>query len=109
MDWFLLRKALAALVLPPTGPLFVALFGLLLLGSRPRLGRALAWLGVVLLLLPSLPIVSHALLRLLDPPPPFEPAGAHEAQALVMVGGGIHPAPEFGGETLSTPTLDRGP
>lgn len=107
MDWFALRKALTALVLPPTGPLLVALVGLALLGRRPRLGRALAWLGTVGLLVLSLPIVAHGLLRALDPPPPLDLARAQEAQAIVILGGGVREAPEFGGETLGRLSLER--
>lgn len=108
MDWFIVRKALAALVLPPTGPLLVALVGLALLARRPRLGQALAWTGVVALLLLSLPIVSHALLRLQDPPSPIDLAAAREAQAIVILGGGVRRhAPEYGGDTLGRLTLER--
>jgi uncharacterized SAM-binding protein YcdF (DUF218 family) len=107
MDWFTLRKALAALVLPPTGPLIIAIIGLALLGRRPRLGRGLAWLGVVALFVLSLPIVSHGLLRALDPPPALDLVRAREAQAIVILGGGVRPAPEFGGETLGRLSLER--
>ena len=41
IDLFLLKKALAALVLPPTGPLIVAFLGLAMLRRWPRLGRGL--------------------------------------------------------------------
>ena len=76
MDLFLLKKALAALVLPPTGLLVVAATGLALQRSRPRLGRSLAWAGVLLLTALSLPVVSQALLRALDSGPPIDLAQA---------------------------------
>lgn len=108
MDLFIARKILAALILPPTGPLLVALAGLLLLKRRPAWGRALAWLGVVALLLLSLPVVSFALLRWADPGVPLDPSRAHEAQAIVILGGGIRrAAPEYGGDTLGRLTLER--
>src|SRR5688572_14446130 len=107
MDWFAVRKVLTALVLPPTGPLLAALLGLILLDRRPRLGRALVWLGVLLLILLSLPLVSHQLLRGLNPPPTLELSRARDAQAIVILGGGVRPAPEFGGETLSRLSLER--
>src|SRR5688500_18286597 len=108
MDLFIVRKILAALVLPPTGPLLVALAGLALLGRRPRLGGALAWFGVLLLLVLSLPPVSHSLLRALEQPPPLDLARPHDAQAIVILGGGVRrPAQEFGGETLGRLTLER--
>ena len=108
MDWVLLRKALAGLLLPPTGPLILALLGLALLGRRPKLGRTLAWCGVIALFVLSLPVTSHLLLRALDRTPPLDLARAREAQAIVILGGGIRrPAPEFGGETLGRLTLER--
>lgn len=108
MDAFLVKKVLTALVLPPTGPLIVAIIGLLLLRPRPRLGRALAWTGVGALLLLSLPVVSHSLLRFVDRTPALDLAAAREAQAIVVLGGGIRRhAPEYGGETLGRLTLER--
>jgi len=107
VDVFIARKALAALVLPPTGPLLLALAGLALLGRRPRLGRALAWLGVGGLFLLSLPVVSYALLRLLEPPA-LDLQRTGEAQAIVILGGGVRRnAAEFGGDTLARLTLER--
>jgi len=94
-------------VLPPTGPLLLALAGLALLGRRPRLGRGLAWLGVGSLLLLSLPVVSHALLRALEPPA-LDLRRPGEAQAIVIIGGGIRrDAAEYGGDTLARLTLER--
>ena len=107
MDLIIARKALAALVLPPTGPLLLALLGLALLGRRPRLGRGLAWLGVGSLLLLSLPVVSHALLRVLEAPV-LDLRRAGDAQAIVILGGGVRrDAAEFGGDTLGRLTLER--
>jgi uncharacterized SAM-binding protein YcdF (DUF218 family) len=107
MDLLIVRKALAALVLPPTGPLLLALLGLALLGRRPRLGRALAWLGVVGLLILSLPVVSHSLVRSLEPPA-LDLQRTGDAQAIVILGGGVRRnAAEFGGDTLARLTLER--
>jgi len=52
---FLLKKLLATLVLPPAGPLLLAVLGLLLLRRWPRFGKALAWSGLVLLWLLATP------------------------------------------------------
>lgn len=107
MDVVIARKVLAALILPPTGPLLVALVGLALLGRRPRLGRALAWVGVAALLVLSLPAVSHALLRSLEPPP-LDLRRTGDTQAIVILGGGVRRnAAEFGGDTLAQLTLER--
>jgi uncharacterized SAM-binding protein YcdF (DUF218 family) len=107
VDVFIARKVLAALVLPPTGPLLLALVGLALLGRRPRLGRALAWVGVGALLVLSLPVVSHALLRSFEAPA-LDLRQSSDAQAIVILGGGVRRnAPEFGGDTLARLTLER--
>src|SRR5688572_22523950 len=79
----------------------------MVLRNQPRLGRTVAWVGVVVLLVLSLPVVSHALLRALDPPPPLDMVRARQAQAIVILGGGVRPAPEFGGETLGRLGLER--
>ena len=57
-DWIVLRKVIASFVLPPAGPLLCVVLGLLLAYKHERLGRRLAWLGVLSLLLLSLPVVS---------------------------------------------------
>jgi uncharacterized SAM-binding protein YcdF (DUF218 family) len=109
LDPLLLRAVAKALVLPPGGLLLVALIGLLLLSRRPRVGRALALLGVVGLLALSLPVVALALYHALeDDTPVFDPARAGEAQALVILGSGVRrDAAEYGGDTLGPRTLER--
>lgn len=108
MDLFVAKKALTAIVLPPTGPLLVALLGLALLNRRPGWGRALIWIGVLALSALSLPIVSHALLRSVDRSPPLDFSQARNAQAIVILGGGVRrAAPEYGGDTLGGLTLER--
>jgi uncharacterized SAM-binding protein YcdF (DUF218 family) len=108
MDLWLLRKILAAIVLPPTGPLLVAIAGLALLGRRPRLGRALAWTGVLALVALSTGAVAHGLARLLHDYPPLALEDGRAAEAIVVLGGGIRPdALEYGGDTLGRLTLER--
>ena len=104
--WF---KALAkALVLPPTGLLLVAALGLLLLRRAPRTGRSLAAGAIAVLLLLSMPVVADGLLRWVDASPPFDPAMARDAQAIVILGGGTRRnAAEYGGDTLGRLTLER--
>jgi uncharacterized SAM-binding protein YcdF (DUF218 family) len=108
MDLFIFKKVLTVLVLPPTGPLILALAGLTILNAKPMVGRLLAWLGVLLLLALSLPLVSRALLNILEVSPPIDLVKASSAQAIVILGGGIRRhALEYGGDTLSRLTLDR--
>jgi uncharacterized SAM-binding protein YcdF (DUF218 family) len=107
-DPFRWKVLLKALVLPPAAPLLIALVGLALLDRHRRLGRFLATLGVVLLVLVSLPAVAAFLIRFVDDSPPFDPAQAKSAQAIVILGGGTkRAAPEYGGDTLNRLTLER--
>lgn len=106
--FFLLRKLCIALVLPPTGPLLIAVAGLALIKRAPRLGRALAWTGTLLLLALSQPMVSYGLQQLVDDTPPLDLAAAKNAQAIMVLGGGVRRnALEYGGDTLGKLTLER--
>jgi uncharacterized SAM-binding protein YcdF (DUF218 family) len=105
----LVRKLLTALLLPPTGPLLVALFGYLLTRKRhPRAGRVLIWAGLLSLFLLSLPLVSWRLQGALQNSPPLDYGIARQAQAIVILGGGSRrDALEYGGDTLSAFSLER--
>ena len=107
-DWLFTGRAVAkALMLPPAGPLLVAVLGLAIARRTPRAGRALAWTGIGALLLLSLPIVAAWLARPFDRAP-FTPAEAKGAHAIVIIGGGTRRnAPEYGGDTLGRLTLER--
>ena len=109
---FLLKKILAALILPPAGPILLALFGLWLMRSKTRRwrygGAALAALALASLLLLSLPVVGNALMAPLEPNPPVTPGQLQRVQAIVILGGGSYfAAPEYGGDTVSHYTLER--
>lgn len=119
---FLLKKLIAALVLPPTGPVLLAFVGLWLASgkswsvgrardSASRAGRAGLWLtslcllGLVAL---SLPLVSNALMAPLQPHSPIAAAQLKQVQAIVILGGGTYSnAPEYGGDTVGQSTLAR--
>jgi uncharacterized SAM-binding protein YcdF (DUF218 family) len=108
IDPIWVKAVLKALVLPPTGPLLLALLGLVLWRRSPRLGAGLAWTGVLSLLVLSLPAVASLLIRSLDIASPFERSRAEQAQAIVILGGGTRrDAPDYGGDTLATLTLER--
>jgi uncharacterized SAM-binding protein YcdF (DUF218 family) len=103
-----LKAFLKPLVLPPTGPLFLALLGLVLLRRHPRTGRTLAATGVVLLLVLSTPIAAYLLLQFVDTSAPLDLKQAERAQAIVILGGGTRSdAVEYGGDTLGRLTLER--
>jgi len=107
-DTFPWKAILKALVLPPGGPLLLALVGLALIGRYRRFGRVLALAGVLSLLALALPVVAAALISLVDDSPPLDMTRAASAQAVVILGGGTRPgAPEYGGDTMSRLTLER--
>jgi len=116
---FLLKKLIAALILPPAGPVLLALFGLWLARSdssrweaqRRRwrhAGLTLAALSLLGLFALSLPVVGNALMAPLEPHPPITRAQLQRAQAIVVLGGGTYyAAPEYGGDTVGYYTLER--
>lgn len=105
---FWTTKLAAALLLPPTGPLLLAAVGLLLARLWRRPGLALTTLAVVLLWGFSTPLVSGYLVRLVEPRQAPEMATLRNAQAIVVLGGGTYfDAPEYGGDTAGTFTLER--
>jgi uncharacterized SAM-binding protein YcdF (DUF218 family) len=102
-----LKAIVKALVLPPAGPIAVALAGLVLRRRAPRAGRALLWTGAISLVLLCLPIVAWLLSRPFDAPP-LDLAEAKRAQAIVILGGGTRRrAPEYGGDTMARLTAER--
>ena len=108
VDATFLKGVFKALVLPPTGPLLVAIAGLLLLARRWGAGRILAWTGVVMLLALSTPAVAFMLLSVLNRWPALDVGNPRGAQAIVILGGGVRRhAVEYGGDTLGALTLER--
>jgi uncharacterized SAM-binding protein YcdF (DUF218 family) len=64
--------------------------------------------GVLGLLVLSMPVTADFLLQFVDTSPVLATAEARRAQAIVILGGGVRrDAPEYGGDTLGTLTLDR--
>lgn len=109
---FLLKKLVAALVLPPTGPLLLAFFGLWLASARSRAWRRagfwLTSLSLLGLLALSLTPVSSALIAPLESYPPITVTQLKQVQAIVILGGGTYSnAPEYGGDTVGYSTLER--
>ncbi len=102
------KLVVTTLVLPPGGPIVLALLGLMLLRRFPRAGRGLAFVGAVSLWLFSLPLVADALVVALGGAQPLDVAAARRADAIVILGGGVRPqALEYGGDTLGRLTLER--
>jgi uncharacterized SAM-binding protein YcdF (DUF218 family) len=105
---FWAAKLAGQLVLPPIGPLAAALLGLMLIRRFPRTGRALALTGVGSLAVLSVPVVASLLMFAVTDARPLPPSARIDAQAIVVLGAGTRPnAPEYGGETLTSMTLER--
>ena len=104
----LLKQVVKLLMLPPAGPLLLALVGLAIALRRPRLGWPIATIAVVALTLLAMPAVGAFLVRLLDDTPPLDLSRAKDAQAIVILAGGARRyAPEYGGPNMGTITLER--
>jgi uncharacterized SAM-binding protein YcdF (DUF218 family) len=105
---FVARKLATALVLPPVGPLMIAALGLVLLRRGARVGYWLAWGGILVLVALSTPVVAHWLIVASSITEPIDRAKAANAQAIVILGGGLRRhAREYGGDTLNTLSLER--
>jgi uncharacterized SAM-binding protein YcdF (DUF218 family) len=109
--WLVLRikTVLRNMILPPTGPLLLALIGLFLMERRPRLARVCLVAAVSSLWLLSTPVVSDALDALAESYPPLDLRSAAGAQAIVILGGGGERAfaPEYGGMAAEPLMLER--
>lgn len=102
----LLSKILAKLLLPPANLLILGGIALWIGRYYRRLGWALGLLAVALLYLLSTPIVANKLLRSLEPA--HAVALSPTVRAIVVLGGGAQAhTPEYGGETVSTFTVER--
>jgi uncharacterized SAM-binding protein YcdF (DUF218 family) len=106
---FILLKSLARnLILPPAGPLILAVIGLALLPRRRKLGGALVITAVAALWLCATPVVADVLMRMAERYPSLDPSKPLNAQAVVILGGGgVRSAPEYGGPAAEGETLYR--
>lgn len=103
-----LKSVLRSLILPPSGLLLLAFLGLFLGRRYRRLGTSLLVFGLVSLWLCCTPVVADALQRLAERYPPLDLARPVDAQAIVILGGGtVRIAPEYGGPAASLDTLER--
>lgn len=105
MSW-IATHLIGACLLPPLNLILLGGLGLLLLRSRPRLGRRLIALSFLLLYVISTPFVSDWALKKFEGPyiPPSGNAGA-----IVVLGGGTYfHAPEYDGKnTVNRWVLER--
>ena len=101
----LLKKLLSSWLLPPLGLLVDAL--LVLCFVKGRKGRVMASGLVLITLSLSSPLVADLIESRLEGDP-IDLLAAKSAQAIVILGGGVHlGAPEYGGDTVSKYSLER--
>jgi uncharacterized SAM-binding protein YcdF (DUF218 family) len=105
MGWFA-TNLISAFLLPPLNLILLGAIGILLLKSRPGLGKRLLVATLVLLYLLSTPLAADSLLQKLETP--SERTDLYNAQAIVVLGGGTYyDAPEYGNHTVGRYTLER--
>ena len=106
MDW-VIGKTLGALLIPPGAILVLLLVAFALTWRRPPVARALLGVSILVLYAFSTGFVSGHLLLMLQPEP-RDPRADPGGQAIVVLGGGLVPqAPEYGGDTVNSATLVR--
>ncbi|MFC1749903.1 YdcF family protein [Pseudomonadota bacterium] len=111
MTGITLSRLIELLVLPPAGPLLLAVAGLVLLKSRQRLGWWFITVSVAVLYLTATPFVSHMLVAGLESASPLssEQMAESQAGAIVVIAGpdGYYDAPEYRGDTAGPHMLTR--
>jgi len=105
----LVSSVIKYLVLPPLGFLLLIAVGWLISRRWRRPGQVMMGLGLILLYLVSTPLVASALLRSHQVYPAL-PVGSHDRDvgAIVVLSGNLRrDAPEYGGDTVGSLTLQR--
>lgn len=103
-----LKSILRNLVLPPAGLILIAFAGLVLSRRHRRLGNTLIAVSLGLIWLMSLPVMANWLQGMAERYPPLDLSRPVSAQAVVILAGGdVHFAPEYGGWAPGSDTLER--
>lgn len=104
---WLITNLVSGFLLPPLGLLLFGAAGFFCLRRSQRWGRGLIGIALFGLWLLCTPFVAQRLLAGLEIP--YRPVGGDEADAIVVLGGGLYPeAVEYGGgATLHGRTLER--
>lgn len=108
MSWFIFKKIVSAVLLPPVLSILLAFLGLWIARRHRRTGLALAVLSLLSVLVLSWPPVSDALVRSLERHPPITTDQLARAQAIVVLGGGADAvAPDNGQDALARGARER--
>lgn len=107
MSW-LATKFLSALLLPPLNFLLAGIAGIIFLKAYPRFSKTILVLSLASLWVFSMPVVGELLIRQLEAGQVLPPNSKQNAQAIVVLGGGVCvSAPEYGENTACGATLQR--
>ena len=103
------KPLISTLLLPPASLLLLVLAGVVLMRFSRRWGKALCAMGAVLLWVLSCNATAYALNQLLlRSYPPLSIPALKQAQAIVVLGGGVELyVPEYGQATLSVAAYQR--
>lgn len=108
MSWFIFKKIVSAVLLPPVLSILLAFVGLWIARRHRRTGLWMAVLSLLSVLVLSWPPVSDALVRSLERHPPITPDQLARAQAIVVLGGGADAtAPDHGQDALARGARER--
>jgi len=100
-------KVIMQLVLPPTGFVLLAMLALLFVRRWPRTAHIALWSSLGALLILSLPITARGLMGILAMPALNMNQAQGQAEAIMILGGGLTRAtPEYG-DTLNQYSLRR--
>jgi uncharacterized SAM-binding protein YcdF (DUF218 family) len=103
-----LTYLVGAVMVPPTSLILIGLLGLGLRRRWPTIGAALSAFGLLGLLVLSLPVTAFSLMSTLEGPPLPDPGAVGDAQAIVILAGGVsRGAVDWGGDTVGLFTLQR--
>jgi uncharacterized SAM-binding protein YcdF (DUF218 family) len=96
----LLKSLVLGFVLPPGGPVLLALAGLLLIRRHRNVGATLIAAGLAVLFVLSLPAVAVRLVTSFSATRPIDMPSARQAGAIIVPGGGSGAVPS---STAGTP------
>lgn len=106
--FFVMKKILSVILLPPFLPLLMIIVGLFFARWRPRAGKVVTWTGVLLSLGLMMPAGVDLFSAPLEAIPVVQPKALQQAQAIVILGGGQRlNAKEYGGAAPNRLTLER--
>lgn len=108
MTAWLVTNLVAAALLPPLVLVILLVAGVCFRHRRPRLSMSLILLSTAALYALSTPWVGGLLQKTLEISAPVDPGALHDADAIVVLGGGRRlDAAEYGSDTLNAISLER--